>query len=201
MTVDEIYKLNPDGIAGDRRHLTTLIPIMVDWMVYHPTDPFNMDKARKEFPIHAAEALKRKAKRDAYARKKAKKLREEYESACRKIAEKHFEVVVTAENFEKIVRWDEQIIDPETKEKIGTPREIWRLSWVMDVDPRKDKDGYLNEMRNKFEDKTHRFRFTRKPTKDEILRRLGRVVSPTEKAPFDVERNPTFHYELTLRWK
>lgn len=129
----------------------------------------------------------------------------EYEKQCRDLFESHFEVVLTIKEpfVEKIVEHAKEIVDPITRNKVGSPRQLLQIAHVRGAqgstcDPNLDKKAYLVEIKNLYDNKQYPFSFTRATEQKSFFRRPAFIL---EKAPYQKPIDPTFRFSLTLLWK
>jgi hypothetical protein len=198
-----IYETNVDN-QTDRIQLTRYIPLILDWLQYHPSEAFDIERAKAEFGKHAAQYFSQQQKRKTEQQREKAIHAQALERFCQELGETAFEVVLSDKNGEYQTRlgWNDKLRDPETHETIGKIRELCPVGWVRpSFDPRdpKQRGEYLREIHRLFEGQSYHsthYRRVRDSDSDP-----DRIMSMVEKAPFKRRPAPTYTFTLTLRWK
>jgi len=202
MKRNPIHELNPNNSSYDRRQLTCILPLLLDWASHDPSKPFNIETAQQDYDKHRVEYIKNLKKSEEAEKKKAEKLMKEYHEYCRKLATSHLRVALCGEDMnDKVVKWTSAIHDPITGAKVGTPQELTRIDFVRPIDPRKCEADYLHEIRKLYDGKEYEFMFERHPTIIEKMLSIGQVVSPVAKVPYPKEQPKIWRYTLKIQWK
>lgn len=56
----EIYELNPENSETDRKTVSKLVLVIADWLLYHGTEPLDIEKAKVEYSEHGREYFRAK---------------------------------------------------------------------------------------------------------------------------------------------
>jgi len=197
-----IYEL--DSNSGDLNSIARLALAEMDWSVYHPNEPFlsNVEQAIVEYAAHRATYFEQRAE---WERDKAKKLEAEntaLSNICRNIGEERNNVILI-DDGERYVDWNEILEDPETKMKIGSPRELLAINWARgNLDPRIDsqRQAFLNTIKNDFHGFSRLFTFWRKievtlPYNTNVPMSQGKHEKTAR------QRGNVYIYRLKLEWK
>lgn len=207
---------------GDLGSATGRAEVLSDFIFFLTEQGDSISELRKRRKQHAAQVAKERQKRAMELKKARIKDTEALEKACRKIAEAHFDVFLfeglTSSSSEKIesrfyteeklneflgepLKFNKSIFDPITKERIGQVRELLasRLSWsCVNIDPRKDKEEFLYELRRRLDEHSFGFQFRRSKPKGVIMWEPAKM---SKQALAEIEAPAYYVFSLYLRWR
>lgn len=189
-----IYEITAGNSRDDDRQLTALIPILTDWMIHHPNEPFDFERANVEFEQHRTDYLAQKQKTLSTKASQTKAEADALAEACREIAESRFNVLFDDGKEQKLVTFDTTITDPETKGKIAKVRDILKCGWVRgNLDPRRPEQRreYLAEIHRVFNDMHTHYTHIRELKQSFLV----------EHAPFKKHPSKTYGFDLRLQWR
>jgi len=188
-----VYQLQHDQ-SSDRTQIARLTQLIAYWLVHHPGEPLNLERAAFEFEQRRKEYAIQHIKDDAERQKRTQAEQNDLSEACRKLAEPRFEVFFNDDKDGRAVIWDDVIKDPVTHEKLGSVRDLIRINWVRpQLDPRDNSQigAYLAEIRKLFDNCKTSISNSRHFEPRMII----------EKAPFKKAPDRVYKAMLTMRWK
>lgn len=173
--------------SDDRKDIAYLTQLLGDWLTYHPSEPFDAEKAAIEYKKHRSEFQVNQKKFELERMNQKAKEEIELAEACRKVGESHFQVMLEdSDGNASIIGWDDTVTDPDTGTKLGTVRELTGVGWVRpSLDPRKnpqERAEYVAALKRTF-DHWH--------TSHTSMRNMDAKV----------HRDRAYNVTLTLDWK
>jgi hypothetical protein len=193
-----IYELNSENSQGDRNQLTQLVPLVIDHLMHHPKEPFDLQRAAEEFSRHAAAYQIELSKAETERQKLKESEANDFLEFHRKLCEQYFEIDATDDEDSRFVAWSDVVRDPKTADEIGVVRDLFRINWTRPNFDARDKSQlkeYLLQIKKFFDGEHVSVQNHRDP------QTLENTVIRAERAPFPKKLDKVYVVVLTLHWK